>query len=182
MTTTSLSDTQTVILAAACARDDRLVFPVTARIKGGAVGNVCKSLFRRALIEEVAATDLNTVWRHDEELGPLTLRATDHAFQVLGIANRPDAHDPELKAGPVVQGPRARVTPTKQDIMIGLLSRPEGASVAEIAERTAWMAHSVRGLMSGTLRKKLGLTISSSKDEARGRVYKIEGTPSPAHS
>jgi hypothetical protein len=167
----TLSDTQTVILAAACARDERLVFPVTARIKGGAVGNVCKSLLRRGLIEEIAATDLNTVWRHDEELGPVTLRATDHAFQVLGIADGPRDKDIEPTADPAVQGSRAK--PTKQDIEIGLLSRPEGATVAEIAEQSGWMAHSVRGFLSGTVRKKLGLTISSTKDEARGRVYRI---------
>ncbi|MDN2584343.1 DUF3489 domain-containing protein [Aquibium sp. ELW1220] len=177
MTTMPLSDTQAIILAAACARDDRLVFPVTASIKGGAVGNVCKSLLRRALIEEVAATDYNTVWRHDDELGPVTLRATDHAFQVLGIADGPDAEDIEPTTSAAAQGRRA--TPTKQDIMIGLLSRPEGASIAEIAERSGWLGHSIRGLMSGTLRKKLGLTISSAKDDTRGRVYKIEEAPSP---
>jgi hypothetical protein len=176
MNTMPLSDTQTVILAAACARDERLVFPVTARIKGGAVGNVCKSLLRRGLIEEIAATDLNTVWRHDKELGPVTLRATELAFQVLGIADGPDAEDIEPTADPVLQGSRAK--PTKQDIVIGLLSRPEGATVAEIAERSGWMAHSIRGLMSGTFRKKLGLTISSTKDDTRGRVYKVDEAPS----
>ena len=179
MTTMPLSDTQTIILAAACARDDQLVFPVTARIKGGAVGNVCKSLLRRALIEEIPATDLNTVWRHDEELGPLTLRASDHAFQVLGFTDETDAIDIEPIAAPAPQGSLASAV-TKQEIMIGLLSRPEGASIAEIAERSGWMAHSIRGLMSGTLRKKLGLAISSTMDEARGRVYKIEEAPSPA--
>ena len=67
MTQIQLSDTQAVILSAACAREDAMVFPVTASLKGGAVGNVCKSLLKRGLIEEVTATDLNTVWRHDEE-------------------------------------------------------------------------------------------------------------------
>jgi hypothetical protein len=180
MNTMPLSDTQTVILAAACARDERLVFPVTARIKGGAVGNVCKSLLRRGLIEEIAATDLNTVWRHDEELGPVTLRATERAFQVLGITEWSKGEDIQPATDPVLQGSRAK--PTKQDIVIGLLSRAEGATIAEIAERSGWMAHSVRGFLSGMIRKKLGLTISSAKDEARGRVYKIEEIPSPAAS
>ncbi|MDN2582953.1 DUF3489 domain-containing protein [Aquibium sp. ELW1220] len=172
MTTMPLSDTQTVILAAACARDERLVFPVTAHIKGGAVGNVCKSLLRRALIEEVPAAEPHTVWRHDEELGPVTLRATENALQVLGITDGPKDEDIEPTADPAVQGSPAPAV-TKQDIMIGLLSRPEGASIAEIAERSGWMAHSIRGLMSGTLRKKLGLTISSTKDDIRGRIYKL---------
>ena len=76
MTQIQLTDTQSVVLATACSRDNSAVFPVTANLKGGAVGNVCKSLLKLGLIEEIAASDLNTVWRHDEERGPITLRAT----------------------------------------------------------------------------------------------------------
>lgn len=62
---------------------------------------------------------------------------------------------------------------TKQQIMIDLLHRPEGATIAEIAEATNWKAHTVRGAMSGALKKKLGLTITSEKDDQRGRVYRL---------
>ena len=48
MTQIQLTDTQAVVLSAACARDDGAVFPVTAKLKGGAVGNVCKSLLSPA--------------------------------------------------------------------------------------------------------------------------------------
>ena len=58
MTRTQLSDAQAVILSTACARGDGTVFPVTTGLKGGAVGNVCKSLLKRGLIEEVAARNL----------------------------------------------------------------------------------------------------------------------------
>ena len=51
----------------------QLVFPVTAPFKGGAVGNICKSLLKHGLIEEVVAADHNTVWRHDADRGPITL-------------------------------------------------------------------------------------------------------------
>ena len=90
MTRIQLSDTQSVILSAACARDDAMVFPITARLKGGAVGNVCKSLLKQGLIEEIGATDVNTVWRHDEERGPITLRATPLAYSTLGITDEQD--------------------------------------------------------------------------------------------
>ena len=90
MTRIQLSDAQAVILSTACARGDGMVFPVTTGLKGGAVGNVCKSLLKRGLIEEVAATDLNTVWRHDEERGPITLRATPLACSTLGITEDPE--------------------------------------------------------------------------------------------
>lgn len=63
---------------------------------------------------------------------------------------------------------------TKQQIMIDLLRRPEGASIEEIIAATEWQSHTVRGAMSGALKKKLGLSITSEKVEERGRVYRIE--------
>ena len=63
---------------------------------------------------------------------------------------------------------------TKQQIMIDLLRRPEGATIEEITAATEWQSHTVRGAMSGALKKKLGLAITSEKMDARGRVYRIE--------
>lgn len=170
MTQIQLSDTQAVILSAACARDDAMVFPITARLKGGAVGNICKSLLKHGLIEEVAATDLNTVWRHDEERGPITLRATPLALITLGISDAP-----AQTAGPATAlKPILRRSGTKLDVLIELLRAPEGATIEEIVAATGWQAHSARGTMSGVLKKKLGLTITSEKFEGRGRVYALK--------
>ena len=58
--------------------------------------------------------------------------------------------------------------------MIAMLRRPEGATVDEVASATGWQRHTVRGVFSGTLKKKLRLTIASAKEE-RGRVYRING-------
>jgi hypothetical protein len=63
---------------------------------------------------------------------------------------------------------------TKQQIMIDLLRRPGGASIEEIVAATEWQSHTVRGAMSGALKKKLGLEITSKKVEGLGRVYRIE--------
>jgi hypothetical protein len=62
--------------------------------------------------------------------------------------------------------------PSKQDVVIAMLRQPEGATVAEVASVTGWQRHTVRGVFSGTLKKKLGLTLASAKEE-RGRVYRI---------
>jgi len=67
--------------------------------------------------------------------------------------------------------------PSKQDEVIAMLRRPEGATVDEVAIATGWQRHTVRGVFSGTLKKKLGLTIASAKEE-RGRVYRINGSAS----
>ena len=61
--------------------------------------------------------------------------------------------------------------PSKQDGVIAMLRRPEGATVDEVASATGWQRHTVRGVFSGTLKKKLGLTLASAKEE-RGRVYR----------
>jgi len=62
--------------------------------------------------------------------------------------------------------------PSKQGAVIAMLQRPEGATVDEVASVMGWQRHTVRGLFSGTLKKKLGLTLASAKEE-RGRVYRI---------
>ena len=62
--------------------------------------------------------------------------------------------------------------PSKQDAVIAMLRRPEGATVDEVAGATGWQRHTVRGIFSGTLKKKLGLTLASAQEE-RGRVYRI---------
>src|SRR5246127_4874578 len=61
---------------------------------------------------------------------------------------------------------------SKQDAVIAMLRRPEGATIDEVASATGWQRHTVRGVFSGTLKKKLGLTLASAKEE-RGRVYRI---------
>ena len=68
--------------------------------------------------------------------------------------------------------------PSKQDAVIAMLRRPEGATVAEVASATGWQRHTVRGVFSGTLKKKLGLTLASAKEE-RGRVYRIDAPANP---
>src|SRR5437764_11873290 len=62
--------------------------------------------------------------------------------------------------------------PSKQAAVIAMLQRPEGATIEEVASATGWQRHMVRGLFSGTLKKKLGLALASAKEE-RGRVYRI---------
>ncbi|MGD1154064.1 MAG: DUF3489 domain-containing protein [Syntrophales bacterium] len=61
---------------------------------------------------------------------------------------------------------------SKQATLITLLERPCGATIDEMAKATGWQRHSVRGMMSGVLKKRLGLSIASEKEE-RGRIYRI---------
>jgi hypothetical protein len=169
MTQIQLTDSQVVILSVACARDDGAVFPVTAKLKGGAIGNVCKSLLKLGLIEEIPASDLNTVWRHDETRGPITLRATLLAQTTLGITEI----ETTATAVETVTAPIQRRKGTKQEALIEMLRAPGGATIEEIATALDWAAHTVRGAMAGPLKKKLGLEVTSEKVEGRGRVYRL---------
>ncbi|WP_322890679.1 MULTISPECIES: DUF3489 domain-containing protein [unclassified Yoonia] len=79
----------------------------------------------------------------------------------LHATKQSDAKTPRVRSG------------TKQAQVIALLQRPEGATIAEIVEATAWQAHSARGMISGALKKKLGLAVTSAEVDGRGRVYWI---------
>jgi hypothetical protein len=56
-------------------------------------------------------------------------------------------------------------TPSKQAIFLDLLGQPEGANLGQLMDATGWQAHSVRGFISGFIKKKRGLTIVSEKRE-----------------
>src|SRR4051794_20218497 len=77
-----------------------------------------------------------------------------------------------IEALPEPEPPSDAKRPSKQDAVIAMLRRPEGATVDEVARATGWQLHTVRGVFSGTLKKKLGLGVASAKEE-RGRVYRI---------
>jgi len=168
MTQIQLTDPQAAILSTACAREDGMVFPVTARLKGGAVGNVCKSLLKRGLIEEIVAADPDTVWRHDDA-GPLTLRATQLAHSTLRLGDA----DGEVPAPQQDLTPPSQRKGTKQAQLIAMLRADGGATIDEIVAALGWRSHTIRGAMSGALKKKLGLEVTSKKIEGRGRIYKL---------
>ena len=66
---------------------------------------------------------------------------------------------------------------TKLQIMIDMLQRSQGATIAEIAAATQWQSHTVRGALSSALKKRHGLEITSQVEKNRGRIY---GLPSAA--
>ena len=83
-------------------------------------------------------------------------RRKDHTEKAAGITNVTNK----------IQGA------SKQSTLIKLLERPGGASIDEMIKATGWQRHSIRGMMSGILKKRLGLSIASEKEE-RGRIYRI---------
>ena len=58
--------------------------------------------------------------------------------------------------------------------ILELLKRPNGATSKELQKATGWQPHSVRGFLSGTIGKKMGLAVTSSKGEDGERNYSIK--------
>ena len=85
------------------------------------------------------------------------------------------------KAAPAKRVVKRRQTDgSKQDRVIGLLRRREGATLAALVKSTGWKPHSVRGFLAGTVRKKLKLPLISEKIDGV-RTYRI-GTGKTAKS
>jgi hypothetical protein len=80
------------------------------------------------------------------------------------------------KAEPGLTAPVGKATAkrsTKTEKALALLRRPKGATITELAKATGWQLHTVRGFISGTLKKSKGLEIVSAKDHNGLRRYQI---------
>jgi len=83
------------------------------------------------------------------------------------------------KANPAKKAPKAAKEKGARDgskaaQVLDLLKRPDGATLAELMKATAWQAHSVRGFLSGTVSKKLGMTVISTKVDDGERTYSVK--------
>ena len=163
---TKLTETQTLILSRASQQDDRIALPLPDRLRGGAANKVIVPLIKRGLLDEVEA-DIRKgepTWRKTGDGHGITLVITGAGLEAIGVETEmpePEQTTPKPRAG------------TKQALLIEMLEAPDGASISEIAKATKWLPHTIRGAISGALKKRLGLTITSEKIEGRGRTYKI---------
>ena len=177
-----LTDTQTIILSRAATRPGNLAMPLPDGLHGAAAKKAVAAMISRGWLEEVDA-DLRKgepLWRETGDGHGTTLIATEAGLEAIGIepvvakatsASRKAKPDPApTPQSPDAPKPVAVRAGTKQAQIIALLQRPEGASITEIVEVTGWAPHSARGMISGALKKKLGLAITSQKSE-RGTVH-----------
>ena len=154
--TTQLTPAQHAILAYAHQHTGGKIAWFPDHIKGGARKKVLDGMFNRALI-----TPMNDDWFVAAEV-----------YDALGVPRKAPISAKAIDAVIEQAKPRTRDN-SKQARVIAMLKRPEGATIAQIMDVTGWQQHTVRGTFAGALKKKLGLTITSSKESGTERIYKI---------
>jgi len=156
--TTQLTPAQHAILSYAHQHTDGKIVWFPENIKGGARNKVLAGLVNRALI----TTDQKD-WFIAAE-----------GYDALGIPRKAPVSIEVIDAVIESATPRTRDN-SKQAQVIAMLKRPEGATIAQICAATGWQAHTVRGTFAGAFKKKLGLEITSSKEQGSERIYTIAG-------
>ena len=130
-------------------------------------------------------TAVTRIWKAIQTLGEELLRGSIRDAEAKLKAARtapapaPQAAPVKPKKAKATKDATAKdATPTtregsKKAIVLDMLKRPEGATLADIMSATAWQAHSVRGFISGSLGKKMGLTVESFKRPDGERAYRL---------
>ncbi|SDX85082.1 DUF3489 domain-containing protein [Roseicitreum antarcticum] len=178
---TKLTDTQTIILSAGAQRPDNIALPLPKGLHGAAAKMAVTKMIAHGWLQEIDV-DLRQgepLWRETGDGHGTTLAVTDAGLLAIGIepvvaktvvAIRERASETRAPKPPIQRAG------TKQSMLIAMLQAPEGATMEAIIAATGWQAHSARGAMSGALGKKLGLVVTSVKEEGRGRIYRIGGS------
>ena len=110
------------------------------------------------------AKAVTRIWKALQNLEPGMGKQPQFASKTLPPAEQPDA--------PVEQSEEKRESKTAQ--IMALLRAQGGVSLEHLVRATGWQKHSIRGFLSGTIRRKMGLNLVSAKDASGARVYRIE--------
>jgi hypothetical protein len=116
---------------------------------------------------------ITRIWKAVQKLQPVARKAAPARDVATGRAAKAKANNKanrRKKASPDRQGARQD---SKKANILDLLRRSAGATLEELMTATGWQAHSVRGFISGSITKKMGLKVKSSKREDGQRVYQI---------
>jgi hypothetical protein len=159
--------------------------------------NIARNLMTPVNGAEPATLDeAGSVWRDCLDQGPETIASTSLPGLVASLTKKGLATTNGESVGLTAAGlaayrsvaAEAKASPeeaitaeakpqtregTKQATLIAMLRRPEGADLDEIAEATSWQKHTIRGAISGALKKKLGLEVTSTRDHQGRRVYHL---------
>jgi hypothetical protein len=165
---TRLSDLQLILLSNASQREHGNILPAPDTVAGDTdrIAKQIPPLLKRQLIEEAPVTDMSRAWREQDQQ-PMGLFITD-AGRTLIVVNESGDAESSPEAGADAPSSQARAAPrvgSKTELVLGLLRRPEGATLAELVAATGWLPHTTRAALTG-LRKKGHAIIRDKRDEA----------------
>lgn len=172
-----LSPTQLSLLTAALTREDRLLVPPPT-LKVGARERVAAALLARGMVEEVEVAPEDPAWRRRDGAGWVGLRLTAHGAAAAVPIRLPSTPTAKPASTDSEVADAAAVPPrpwTKTGIVLGLLGREQGASLAEITAATGWLPHTARAALSRLRPAHPGL-MRVRGDGSRGRYH----LPTPA--
>ncbi|HEU0142218.1 MAG TPA: DUF3489 domain-containing protein [Bryobacteraceae bacterium] len=112
-------------------------------------------------------TAVARIWKAVQALTPAP------AQHAAPVATKKAKATKEAKPKGDAAGPKEAREGSKKAIVLDMLRRPEGATLADIQSATGWLAHSVRGFISGGLSKKMGIKVESFKSDGGDRAYRI---------
>ena len=155
-----------------CAKDDMPVWrrgddnrPYSLRIT--------KAGLRAIEVEDVAEASDNNAAADPDEVAATDMSTEAKSSERPGRAKRSSAKKTAAVSAKAVKASSDRAKPdSKQDRIMALLQRPEGATLDALVKETEWQKHSVRGFLAGTVRKKLKLPLLSEKIDGV-RNYRI---------
>ena len=181
--TAKLTATQTTILKTAAARPDGNIEPLPSNLRGGS---------KTAVIDGLLARDLITKFHYPDHVG---YYLTDAAYAAVGRKRKvpapvtPDADTQAAVSAAEANWAQEKQDATKQLIKVGVegnvrpgtklatvidcLRQPGGTTIDQIMQLTHWQAHTVRGAISGMVKKKLGLAVESRKGGNGQRTYRL---------
>ena len=172
--TTKLSDIQLVLLTSACQREGGSLLPPPESLGDQAprIRKAIEALIKKDLVTEKDGMNAAQLWRDDGDL-TIGVVVTDAGRAII---DPPPAVNPGTDGGsattPAADSVTASTRPaTKQALLVDLLKRDEGATLAEIVEAMGWPPHTSRAALTG-LRKK-GHEIAKEKVDGSTR-YQIK--------
>jgi len=201
--TIRLNDTQLVLLSTAAGREDRMILPSpqSVRLDDPKTEKALQGLLKRKLVEEIQVPRDAPTWRIGEGDQPLGLVIAAAGFDAIGLsemaADSPasakkethptrskhrgeDAQSSKATEKPMSRRPKAQegkpaAQKTNASAVLTLLRRKSGATLPQLMEATGWQPHSVRGFLSGTVKTRMGLALTSEKPNGGERRYRVQG-------
>jgi Protein of unknown function (DUF3489) len=185
-TSTSLTDTQLIVLSRAAQREDG-VATLPEGMTEQAAQKLAAMLVGRELVREIRAKPGMPVWRRSEEGRSHVLIISKLGRIAIKVENDRKSEDTELgvqasaSTDEVASARSERSTPrqgSKLSIVIDLLARKKGAGIEELASAMGWLPHTTRAALTGLRRR--GYAIERERSEKGGSVYRIVTGPAGA--